>query len=227
LDSFVAQQYRWCEGSMSMMVDPHFHQDDTMTLSQRTCYWSGFLYYISTALNAVLGPLVVMAMVWFFPDEISSRNVLPLLGALAIWLVVYPAVTFGHWRFEVLRVQAIYGFAHLFCILDLIRGRAAEWIPTNMSPAQGHYRSHTARVRWTIAAFLCATQVGIAVGLAIGAARYGLERYWANVLLGLLNAYVFVPVAWLCLRAIRADREKIIDLTPSISPVAGLLSALL
>ena len=50
--------------------------------------------------------------------------------ALAPWLVVYPLIMRSRWRIEVLRIQTVYGFAHLFNIVDLIRHRVVEWHPT-------------------------------------------------------------------------------------------------
>ncbi|MFC4068654.1 glycosyltransferase [Actinoplanes subglobosus] len=211
VDSFINQQYRWCEGSMSLLVESEFHDDTTLTLDRRLSFWSGFVYYLTTAMNALLAPLAVLVMLWFFPDRVTSSNMLPLLGALLVWLALYPAISYGRWRFDVLRVQTIYGFAHLFCVLDLARGKVAEWVATNAtrrSAAKPTSRRPLAwRVRLAIAVYLTVTQVAILTGLLHGAWTAGLADYWANLLLALVNAYIFIPVATLCVSALLRDRR--------------------
>ena len=130
LDNFIAQQYRWCEGSMTMLATRRFHTTPNLPLKARLCYWSGALYYVSTALSSLIIPLPVIVMAWFFPQWVRPWNTIWQAGALALWLFVYPLVMRGRWRIEVLRIQTVYGFAHAFNIAHLIRGRVFEWHPT-------------------------------------------------------------------------------------------------
>ncbi len=58
LGGFVNQQYRWCTGSMSLLRDETFHANRTICRRQRLCFWSGFLYYITTAVNVLVTPAV-------------------------------------------------------------------------------------------------------------------------------------------------------------------------
>jgi cellulose synthase (UDP-forming) len=197
LDSFIAQQYRWCEGSMSLVADNDFHDEASMTLKQRLSYWAGFLYYLSTAMNAVVAPLPILTMVWFFPRNVSALHTVPLLGVLGLWLIVFPTVSHCRWRLEVLRVQLIYGFAHLFCITDMLRGKSEDWVPT----FHGAVRPPVAqRVRSFMVPYLVGTQLLVFAGLIWGLAQYGVSHYWANLLLALLQGYVVVPTVWLAMR---------------------------
>ena len=120
---------------MALLADPGFHQETTMTLRQRLCFWSGFLYYFSTAINVFMAPLPVLIMIWLLPERIFAVNMLGLIGPLILWLVIYPMVFHGGWRIEVLRTQTIYSFAHALAIFDAFRGRTAEWIPTGTDQA--------------------------------------------------------------------------------------------
>jgi cellulose synthase (UDP-forming) len=206
LDSFIAQQYRWCEGSMSLMTDPDFHLERSMTLPQRASFWSGFAYYLTTSMNALLAPLASLVMLWFFADKISTWNMLPLLGAVLLWLAVFPRLTTGRWRVEVLRVQVIYSFAHLFCLLDLARGRRLDWVPTNAH--RGSAGPGAGRVRITMGGYLLATQALVITGLCADIARFGFSNYWALIPLTVLNAYIFVPVAWLALTTTVSKRSR-------------------
>ena len=193
LDSFISQQYRWCEGSLTLVTSPLFQTNTMMTLEQRLCFWSGFLYYISTALGALMAPVGVLIMVVFYPSRVGVSNIIPLLPAVLLWLVVYPFLATGRWRFEVFRVQAIYSYAHLFCIIDVLRGKMSEWVPTN-SKVKAPLGQ---RVRVCMLAYLGLSQPVIAVGLALGTRHYGIGNYWLIIALSCLNFYVFVPVWWL------------------------------
>jgi cellulose synthase (UDP-forming) len=196
LNTFITQQYRWCGGSMALLADPGFHQETTMTLRQRLCFWSGFLYYFSTAVNVFMAPLPVVIMIWLLPERIFAVNMLGLIGPLILWLVIYPMVFHGGWRIEVLRAGTICSFAHALAIFDAFRGRTAEWIPTGTDQAT----PLAVMVRRIATYYLLTTQLALFIGLALRTQAYGLERYWSTVLYAVLNAYVFLPVVWLGLQ---------------------------
>ena len=67
---FLNQQYRWCTGSMSLLVDKSFHQNKIFSVRQRLSFWSGFLYYITTALNVFIAAWPGLIMLWVFPADI-------------------------------------------------------------------------------------------------------------------------------------------------------------
>jgi cellulose synthase (UDP-forming) len=195
IGAFLAQQYRWCEGSMALISDRRFHEDTSMTGMQRLSFWAGFLYYLSTALMAVLAPLPLLVMVAFFPANINVLNMLPLLGVVLLWLVVLPAVSLARWRVEVLRVQTLYGFAHLFSVMDAARGKVMEWVATGAGSVPRRTVAH--RVQRFMVPYLAVTQVLVFAGLLHGAMEFGLVRYSLNIAFAALGAYVFLPVVWL------------------------------
>lgn len=204
LDRFIAQQYRWCEGTLSLVADRGFRTDPRLTRAQRMSYWSGLLYYVTTALNALIAPAPLLVMVFWLPGRVRAVNMLPLLGVLMLWFVVLPLVSHVTWRVGVLRVQAIYGFAHLFCIADMLSGHVEEWTPSGR--VHGPVRI-AARVRRMMVPYLVITQVAAVVGLAHGVWVYGLADYWATLAFAGLAAYILWPVAWLGIRqglAVRA-----------------------
>jgi cellulose synthase (UDP-forming) len=196
IDSFIAQQYRWCEGSMSLVASNSFHDTHSLTLRQRMSYWSGFVYYMSTAVLALLAPVPLMVMAFLFPQNVSPVNSLPLLGAVALWLIVLPAVSLGRWRLDVLRVQTIYGFAHFFCIADLFRGLVSEWVPTGSKSKRVPIAQ---RVRSFMGPYILITQALTLLGLGLGAYRFGIHQFWATIALFALSTYVFIPVAALAM----------------------------
>ena len=133
---FLNQQYRWCTGSMSLLVDKSFHQNENFSVRQRLCFWSGFLYYITTAVNVFVAAWPGLIMLWLFPQDIYPRNTVWLLGAILLWYFVLPTVMRGYWRMDVLRVQQLYSFAHAIAIVHLLTGRTKEWVATGTANAR-------------------------------------------------------------------------------------------
>ena len=190
LDNFIAQQYRWCEGSMSMLASRYFHTTPNLPLPARLCYWSGFLYYICTALSSLIIPLPAIIMTWFDPQWIRPWNTIWLAGALALWLVFYPLVMRGRWRIEVLRIQTVYGFAHVFNIVHLVRHRVAEWHPTGSKAAAPI--AVTVKRFYTI--YLGLALSVVAVGLVLRTAEAGLTRFAGMLVFFMINLYIVGPL---------------------------------
>jgi cellulose synthase (UDP-forming) len=208
IDSFISQQYRWCEGSMEMIRDPDFHIDPAMTIDQRVSFWSGFTYYASTAMNAFFAPIPALIMFWLFPQEVLVRNFIPLAGLAALWGLVYPGLLKSRWRLDVLRVQAIYSFTHAVAIYDVFFGKPSEWVPSN-SKAGGSPTPLTTRVRKLMVGYIGVTQLAIFAGLAVHLVQYDkytLSNWWAAVAFSIINGYVFLPVAWMSMRTFIAGR---------------------
>jgi cellulose synthase (UDP-forming) len=190
LDNFIAQQYRWCQGSLTMLATRHFHTTPHLTLGARLSFWSGVLYYVSTALSALIIPLPAIIMTWVFPEWVHSWNTIWLIGALASWLIGYPLVMRSRWRVEVLRIQTVYGFAHLFNIGHVIASKVAEWHPTG-SKAPAPIALKVKRF-YTVYLGLALTAGG--VGLMLRITEDGLAAFAGMLIFFLLNLYVVFPL---------------------------------
>ena len=192
LQAFVNQQYRWCTGSMSLLADNTFHDEPTLTARRRLCFWAGFLYYISTAVNVLVAPLVALAMIWYLPGYVEPANSVWLIGALALWLVVLPLVMRGRWRIDVLRVQLLYSYAHAVAITHIVTGRTREWVATG---AADRKRTSVAVTILRVAkTYTGVALLALVVGLAVRVQEYGLGEYWAMVCLAGLALYVQLPL---------------------------------
>jgi cellulose synthase (UDP-forming) len=190
LDNFIAQQYRWCEGSMTMLATQGFHTSPTLSLRARLCFWSGFLYYIGTALSSLIIPLPAITMAWFYPQWVRPWNTIWLAGTLALWLAIYPLVMRGRWRIEVLRIQTVYGFAHAFNVANLLRRRVVEWHPTgSKAPAP-----IAVRVKRFYTAYLGAALIAVAAGLILRTAQDGFTLFAGMLVFFLINLYVVGPL---------------------------------
>jgi cellulose synthase (UDP-forming) len=176
-DGFANQQYRWCTGSMSLLADPEFHRS-ALTVKQKLCFWTGFLYYITTAVAAFTSQLPGFLMLWFFPDQIRPLNYLPLIGTIFVWSTLMPRVTDYRWSPAVVRVQMLIGFCHALALFDFLRGRTAAWVPTGAAK-----RTSTAkRVLRLLRVWLIAAQLLTWSGIVLGVMHYGLDQLWATVL---------------------------------------------
>jgi cellulose synthase/poly-beta-1,6-N-acetylglucosamine synthase-like glycosyltransferase len=192
---FLNQQYRWCTGSMSLLADRTFHTAKAFSFRQRLCFWSGFLYYISTAVNIFLAPVPGLLMLWLFPEFIFPENTAWLLGALGLWYFVLPTMMRGHWRLDVLRVQQLYSFAHAVAIAHILTGRTREWVATGS--ANTRRTPLAVSIARVMRVTVLLTQTAVWSGIATATAAHGVERTWAMLCFALVSAYVQVPMLFL------------------------------
>ena len=198
IDSFITQQYRWCEGSMELVKGGDFHSSSGLDARQRLSFWSGFFYYATTAMNAFFAPLPILIMILFFPQYMAPANFLPLAPLLVLWLVVYPLLLSSRWRLDVLRVQLIYSFTHAVAIFDVFFGRTSEWVPSHASTKPAPL---AIKVKRLIVGYVGVTFGAVLAGLVwrLSQPEYALANWWAAVVFVGVNAYVFVPVFLLAL----------------------------
>ncbi|MDE8667813.1 cellulose synthase catalytic subunit [Pseudarthrobacter sp. H3Y2-7] len=198
IDSFITQQYRWCEGSMELLKGEEFHATSGLDARQRLSFWSGFIYYATTAMNAFFAPLPILIMVLVFPQYMAAANFLPLVPLLVLWLVIYPLLLTSRWRLDVLRAQLIYSFTHAVAIFDVFFGRTSEWVPSHGSTKPAPL---AIKVKRLIVGYIGVTFGAVLAGLAwrLSQPEYSLADWWAAVIFVGVNAYVFVPVLLLAL----------------------------
>jgi cellulose synthase (UDP-forming) len=189
--SFITQQYRWCAGSTSLMFSRRFHAL-RMTFAQRACYWAGFLYYITTALDVLFISVPSLLMVWFVADRVAIENYVFVLLALVVRQALIPFITGNADSLvNLARIQTTYSFAHLVQIVDHLVGRQdSGWVATGAASSSSRARRITATAR----VVLIASQLAMVVGLVWRVAEYGIDRYWAMIFFGLFNLYVTYPI---------------------------------
>lgn len=197
--AFVNQQYRWCLGSISLLVSREFH-DLPLTFTQRVAHWSGFLFYLSTAVGVMAAELPGLLVFLFLAAQIEAWQYLGLLPALWIKLVLIPSTFTSSLRFEVQRVEMIYGFAHIVAVLDGIRGRAAAWVPTSAvsaaldRPQQKGTMALPRKVAILATGTLTTLLTAMVVAIVTGVSVHGLASLWMPTLLVAIFSYTAVPV---------------------------------
>jgi cellulose synthase (UDP-forming) len=132
VDSFFAQQYRWCAGSMSLLGSAKFWRT-RLRLRERLSYLSGFLYYMHTALFTFVAPLLPLIMIYALPQAVGIANYLLILPSLLYNLVLFPRWHRAPYRIDSWSVKLIYGWAHAFAIWDGLWGQRMGWQATGGS----------------------------------------------------------------------------------------------
>jgi len=206
LSSFISQQYRWCAGSMSLLIDQDFH-DLPLTYKQRMCFFTGFGYYISSAVGAYVLPIPTLVILWFLPERVQLSNffwVLPGLALLPVMAVMHRT----SWTPQVLRVHVISAFAAALAVWHSLRGHTAEWVPT------GEVR-RTSTTSWITAGMLMwsiVTNVTMAVGVVVFLRSGRSAVDVAPVIFYVVvNAYVWIPIALMAWRELR-ERRSVVDI---------------
>ncbi|GAS97838.1 cellulose synthase [Mycolicibacterium canariasense] len=191
LAGFLNQQYRWCNGSLVRLENEHCGDSLKMTFRQRICFWAGVLYYITTAINVIALYIPGLVMAAFFPDQVQPIQFVPFLVGLWVYLVVLPCVSRGRWRFEVLRIQMAYSYAHIVAIAHKLRGRSAGWVPTG---AVGSTNSLARTVSRVGAAAILLSLVPFWGVIIYDLQAYGIRRFWLMAMFLLLYTYLAVPL---------------------------------
>ncbi len=117
-DSFLTQQYRWCAGSMSLLglAEVLGH---AMRWRTRCCYLSGFCYYVHTALFTFVAPAIPLVMLTVAADRVRLANYVFILPSMIYNLVVFPCWHRCRFGPEALMAKLLYGWAHVFALLDI------------------------------------------------------------------------------------------------------------
>jgi cellulose synthase (UDP-forming) len=192
---FVSQQYRWCAGSMSLVADRGFHNAG-LPLRVRACFWTGFLYYITTAITVFSGFASALVVLWAVPERISPMHYLPL--AVAVWSMffLWRRVSLAHYDLAVLRVRLLYSVAHALSVWHALTGRTQEWVPTGAAGSGFPLGTQICRL---VVVWFTAVEIGIIGGVTRGVAVYGADRFWLSGVLSTVGAVILVPVialAW-------------------------------
>ncbi|MBR7191538.1 glycosyltransferase [Gordonia sp. SCSIO 19800] len=199
LAGFLNQQYRWCQGTLSRVPSAHSER----TLRQRIADWAGVFYYLTTAMNVFLLFLPGVIMAAFYPEDVRPEQLVPFLLGLWVYVVLFPLVSRTRWRFEVLRIQMAYSFAHVIAIWHKLIGREIGWVPTG---AIGKSNS-LARSISALGAITLGTSLPVFwVFIIRDVMQYGLGQFWMMVGLVMAYTYLALPLFVEFIRILRPRR---------------------
>ncbi len=127
--AFFNQQYRWCLGSMSLLSSKKFWQA-RLTFRARMAYFSGFLYYIHTAVSSFFVPVIPIILILYYPEQVNLRNYLLIIPSLIFIQIIFPSWHKSVYGMEAWATRSIYGWAHLLAILDKLFKNTMQWHAT-------------------------------------------------------------------------------------------------
>jgi cellulose synthase (UDP-forming) len=162
MPAFFKQQYRWCMGSMSLLGSEKFWKTP-LKIRSRFSYFSGFLYYIHTAIMSLFTPVIPLYLLIIAPEALKTEYILFILPSFIFTWFVFPYwhnVTYG---IESWSVRSVYGWAHLFAVYDSLTKNAMSWQPTGAVKGSD-YRYLTFRVMQAIFNFIPAVIWVVASG---------------------------------------------------------------
>lgn len=190
LDQFVTQQYRWCNGSMSLLLSRQFHRTK-MKFMQRLSFWAGFIYYIDTSVAVFFLFLPPTLMALFSPEQVSVRNYIFVFLAMAIRLATVPIITMGtESNTGLTRISTLYSFAHAISVFDVLRGRVDSWQATGVRGSSPTPR----RVRRLAVSWLLMTQVIMWALAFLRGYQYGWLNYLPMIAFNILGLLVAYPI---------------------------------
>ena len=190
IDQFATQQYRWCTGSMSLLFSRGFHRLP-LTSMQRLSYWSGFLYYITTAVNVFVTAVPPILMGWFAPGLVRPANFVFVVLAMVGRQSIVPFITLERASLVGLaRIQTTYSFCHALALSDVLRRRTDAWVATGTG---GRSRTAT-RLRRLARVWCVAVQVLLWGAILLRTPEYGLGQYWLMIAFAVLNLVIVLPL---------------------------------
>jgi cellulose synthase (UDP-forming) len=184
-DSFITQQYRWCAGSMSLLGSRKFWTT-RMGLRTRFCYLSGFCYYLHTALFTFVVPAIPLTMIIFMPGHVRLINYVSIAPSIIYNLLVFPAWHRCRYGLSAFMAKFLYGWAHLFCLLDICRGRRMGWQATGA----GQRKAGARRVWLAIAIWNVPTCCAWVLLATWRMTQYGFANYAIILFTGLFTSIV-------------------------------------
>jgi cellulose synthase/poly-beta-1,6-N-acetylglucosamine synthase-like glycosyltransferase len=165
IKQYFTQQYRWAMGSISLFFSRKFWVAP-LSAMQRVCYLSGMFYYVTTALFVIVSVLPSFVMLLFFPEKIAWYNLLASVPSLLYGtLYLYFWTSLGGTDVKS-KIKAVHNslsarhvayFAHLFALVDYVRGNLEAWSPTGV-------KSKSKRYAW-FRVFYTAHTLGIFLGV--------------------------------------------------------------
>ena len=150
--AFLNQQYRWCSGTMSLMRDGKFWRT-RLPMYSRLCYLAGLAGYAYTAVFTFIAPGLAIGMLLFAPDFLLFKNMIFVAPVLFYAGVIYPMWHRSPYRLEAWSVRVLSGWAHVFALWDMLRGRLRGWQPsgTGGKRQDGRRRLWVCLIGWSLA----------------------------------------------------------------------------
>jgi hypothetical protein len=159
---------RWCFGSTTLLTNPDFYKSP-LTVIQKFCYISGFLYYSATALGIFFNPLPGPLLLLVRPEFFKYYNIFFAVPSVFYGVLVFRLWAKSNWSLDVVYCNVVMQYAYLNSIKDRIVGQRLIWAASGDNRAHKNNKYRNMRILacvWTI----------IHNGLLVGAVTYRLLK---------------------------------------------------
>lgn len=174
-----------------------------MRLRTRCCYLSGFCYYIHTAAFTFATPIIPLVMLIALPGRVELANYVFIIPSIVYNFAVFPAWHRCQFGPSAFMAKLLYGWAHVFALWDICRGRRMGWQPTGAGK-----KSKTRRI-WLSLAIWNGTTSALWLTLAV----YRMAQYRsANFVVILATGVLSCLVTAMALRSRRNYDQTIEEL---------------
>jgi cellulose synthase/poly-beta-1,6-N-acetylglucosamine synthase-like glycosyltransferase len=190
--TFFMQQYRWCMGSTTLMLNPRFWKSP-LSFMQKLSYLTGKLYYTSTAFSVFVNPIPSLIMVWAFPEELFWFNVLFSLPSLIFGMLVVPIWQKAPWGWYGIKTRMIANHAHVFAIWDKIKNSAVAWVPSGDNRAAKKV-SRISSFRNLLFYWTSIWSFGTLIGAALNMKGWQDYNYYPTVALTIFNYWLMMTI---------------------------------
>lgn len=128
MHSFFHQQHRWCSGSMSLLVSKEFWTAPLPWMT-KLCFVSGFCYYLSHAVQLVMGLQLFVLLFWHF-EKISLIQAAWFLPAVLYAVLVLPLFRTQVPKYGTFLAKIAYSRSYLHALFTKLTGGVLGWQPT-------------------------------------------------------------------------------------------------
>jgi cellulose synthase (UDP-forming) len=190
LHAYVHQQHRWASGSLMLMKSKEFWTS-SLSIKQKLCYISGFMYYLSHPIALVFSFQIFLAL-FFYSDSISWINAIPFYPYIIWSMVTLPAFRLMKVRFGNYLVSTIQLFTFTHAVFAAIWKKATPWITTGAktTSVSRTFQEVTGYAKWYVIIQVSLILIAVLFGLIhpLTLRYYSIQFWiiWNIVLVGTL-----------------------------------------
>jgi cellulose synthase/poly-beta-1,6-N-acetylglucosamine synthase-like glycosyltransferase len=128
LDQFIRQQYRWCQGTLTIATSKEFWKSK-IGFGTRFSFVSGFLFYLTTLSYFVL-PFSIFYLVYTNPESLSLKNSIIAVPSLVLLFLSYRFMNIQKTTYGSLFTRFYANASYVLSVLHGTLGLSIGWTPT-------------------------------------------------------------------------------------------------
>ena len=130
--------YRWTTGSLTLMLNKDFWRNN-MSVVQKLCFCTGFGYYVTTGLSALMAFMPSIYLLIFKPQYIFWFNIFWAIPSILLTNIYMRFWQRTGYSWAAVECRAVACYAHLFALVDILVGKTEGWIPTGSAQKSGRF----------------------------------------------------------------------------------------